>query len=182
MNSVSDVVSNFSRIEEGQGVSFSEAGLQLTFIDLMHRPTQGSSVQDQEVRSVRYLTLGDGAQTDEVVTFVKLLPNPAPTRRISSGADGAYAAEASEPVGKSLVLVVGTASGHTYFWDVDPTAAPGAAKVCMADGLCANPQLTEQKVSLMRFTVLAEASDKSGTPLAVAATAAFHSPAYTIVR
>lgn len=147
----------------------------------MRSPSQGRPAQDEEVRSVRYLTLGDNAALDEVVTFVKLLPNPAPIRRISSASEDASAIEAVESVGKSLILVVGTASGRTYVWDVDPAAAPVATKVCAVDGSCVDPLRIVRKVSVEQYSARIEAHERAGAPLSIAATAAFATPAYTIV-
>lgn len=167
---------------------FAQAGLQLMFVDLLRSPAQGRPAQDEEIRSVRYLSLGDhlaaGAEEEEIV-FVKLLPNSAPTRRLSSAAEGASspAQSSADPVGKSVTLIVGTASGRTYFWDVDPAAASAtAAKVCAADESCSLSQgSAAQKVSLERYTVCASGDERAGAPIAVAATAAFSSPAYTVV-
>lgn len=153
----------------------------------MRSPGQGPSVQDEEVRSVRYLSLGAEAaalEEEEEVVFVKLLTNPAPVRRLSSGAEGTPAPETSDTAGKALLLVVGTASGRTFFWDVDPTAssstAPSfAAKVCAAvDGACTNPQQPGFKISVEAFTA---STGGGGAPLTVAATTAYLTPAYSIV-
>lgn len=168
----------------GEGVSFAEAGLQLVFVNLLR-----TSAQDEAVSSVRYLSLGDkdgpvGAE-GEVVIFAKLLPSSAPTRRISSAAEGASspAQSSTDPVGKSVLLVVGTASGRTYFWDVDP-AADAVAKVCTAEhsSSCAAPPSAAHQIAFLEpFAARAEAHETAGAPLAVAATAAFSHPAYTVV-
>jgi len=127
-------------MSSGKGVPFAQAGLQLMFVDLLRTPAQGSPAQDEEIRSVRYLSLGDDSVAgEEEVVFVKLLPNSAPTRRLSSAAEGASSPTqtTADPVGKFVTLIVGTASGRTYFWDVDPAGATlTATKVCAAADSC----------------------------------------------
>lgn len=173
-----------SRIElnAGKGVPFAQAGLQVMFVDLLRTPAR-----DEEVRSVRYLSLGDAlAEQEEEVVFAKLLPSIAPIRRIVSAGEGASTPgqSSADHAGKSVTLVVGTASGRTYFWEVDPSAATPvtASKVCAAEDSCGLSQsFGAQKVSLEVFSVCAEANERAGAPVAVAATAAFSSPAYTVV-
>ena len=185
-----------------RGVPFSRAGLQIAFLDLLRSP--GSDSDSEEVRSVRYLSLASAeeGEEEEEVTFVKLLPGVAPTRRLSTSSgsssdDDAAMHDASSS--KGVLVVLGTASGRTYFWDVSPFApAPAAAaavlsKVCSADGTCANPLLpssassVQQKVSVERYSMRTEASAAEGArgvlgaPLAVAAIGAHSHPAYTIV-
>jgi len=181
-----------------RGVPFSRAGLQIAFLDLLRSPGSDS----EEVRSIRYLSLADeGQQVDveeeEEVTFVKLLPGVAPTRRLStssgSPSDDDAAAMHDASSSKGVLVVLGTASGRTYFWDVSPfaPAAAGLSKVCSADGTCANPLLSssssvQQKVSVELYSMRTDASSKEsarslGSPLAVAAIGAHSHPAYTIV-
>jgi len=175
-------------MSSGKGVPFAQAGLQLMFVDLLRTPAQGSPAQDEEIRSVRYLSLGDDSVAgEEEVVFVKLLPNSAPTRRLSSAAEGASSPTqtTADPVGKFVTLIVGTASGRTYFWDVDPAGATlTATKVCAAADSCSLSQSTPaaQKVFLERYAVRAGGSERAGAPAAIAATAAFSGPAYTVVR
>ena len=188
-----------------RGVPFSRAVLQIAFLDLLRSP--GSDSDSEEVRSVRYLSLAAADQgeeeEEEEVTFVKLLPGVAPTRRLSTSSgsssdDDAAMHDASSS--KGVLVVLGTASGRTYFWDVSPFAPAAAAavlsKVCSADGTCANPLLlssssstssVQQKVSVERYSMRTEASAAEGArgvlgaPLAVAAIGAHSHPAYTIV-
>lgn len=184
-----------------RGVPFSRAGLQIAFLDLLRSP--GSNSDSEEVRSVRYLSLAaaEEGEEEEEVTFVKLLPGVAPTRRLSTSSgsssdDDAAMHDASSS--KGVLVVLGTASGRTYFWDVSPftPAAAVLSKVCSADGTCANPLLpssssstssVQQKVSVERYSVRTEASAAEGArgvlgaPLAVAAIGAHSHPSYTIV-
>ena len=185
-----------------RGVPFSRAGLQIAFLDLLRSP--GSNSDSEEVRSVRYLSLAaaeEGEEEEEKVTFVKLLPGVAPTRRLSTSSgsssdDDAAMHDASSS--KGVLVVLGTASGRTYFWDVSPftPAAAVLSKVCSADGTCANPLLpssssstssVQQKVSVERYSMRTEASAAEGAlgvlgaPLAVAAIGAHSHPSYTIV-
>lgn len=169
------------------GVPFSRAGLQIAFLDLLRSPGSGS----EEVQSLRYLSLpNEGELAEEEVTFVKLLPGVAPTRRLSTSSgssssddnnnDAAAAHDAS--ASKGVLVVLGTASGRTYFWDVSPFTPAAISKVCSADGTCANPLLSQQQQQKVSVEMYSMRSDPVGAPLVVAATGAHSHPAYTIVR
>lgn len=127
------------------GVPFSQAGLQLVFVDLLR--TSASSA-DEEVLGVRYLSLQDqqgisaGEERDPVVTSVKLVANPAPSRRADSqqllqrtsdAGDASVGSEATSAAARTVTLIVGTAGGRTLFWDVDPRsllAGDATTKTC----------------------------------------------------
>lgn len=133
------LVYSYSMLEaaEGRGIPFSEAGLQLVFVDLL----RSAAAADEEVQGVRFLGMREGeGEQDPLITSVKLVVGAAPTRRVESqqvvGQPGAGAAdepvEGASAAGKTVTIIVGTASGRTLFWDVDPTScvSAGAPNTC----------------------------------------------------
>jgi hypothetical protein len=122
-------------------VRFSEAGLQVVFVDVSGAAA-GAGAAD-EIRSVKFLALSSQEDALEeagaVVTFVKLLPAVPLAGASTSAAASAAAADGVTPSTSSssaVTVVVGSSSGRTYLWTVDARAA-AAAKAPSAAGTCA---------------------------------------------
>lgn len=128
-----------------EGVRFSEVGLQLVFVDLMRTTSSSSSSSpapvpwsaDESILGVRYLSMPQEGEQEQnpIVTSVKLVVNPAPARRAGSqvqsagaGAGTEASVEVSSASPRTVTLIVGTASGRTLFWDIDPASVALSAK------------------------------------------------------
>ena len=145
---------------------FSQAGLQLLFVDLL-----GQRAVGDEIVSTLYLTLPqpqsavDG-DTDPVISFIKLVANPAPTRRVASFEQGTSPSSSTAPAESTVTLILGTACGRTFIWDINTatirtaiTSGTSAASTCAAtaspgSGTCAASTTGVSNVLLVPWTAV----------------------------
>jgi hypothetical protein len=115
----------------GSGTSFSKLGLQLVGVDLL-KGTVGWT-------SFPALPRDSG---DPQVSFIKLVAGPAPVRHIAGtgAADSSSAPVSASASTASVTLVLGTADGRTFLWELLPsTGKPVAVAVGVQDS-CASTQ------------------------------------------
>lgn len=138
------------------GVPFSRSGLQLIAVDLLqaHREQDRYHHHDAAIRWVSFASLQDppsssaaAADYDPIINFVKLVSSSAPVPRQGSSSSGVTASTATSSA--AVTLIVGTADGHTFLWDIDSnTGLPqqqqqhssqsSSSTSCPADSTCSS--------------------------------------------